>query len=200
MRDLELIIIDDCSTDASLDILQFYAEHDKRVKWISTPHNMGQARATNLGAELATGDYFAWHHSDDNYHPDFLNRLLATKADVAYSAYAFLGKDGKEGRVPYDLATLKYDFQKLKNNCYLCCGAMIYKREIFEKLGGYDVSFETSCDWDFSIRACELAGDVAVVPEVLFYYRDWHTHSNRYRISEKVRKDNRKRIADKHGL
>lgn len=197
--DFEFIIVDDGSTDKCPEIIALYASLDDRIKVHTLPVNTGQAEATNYGAKFATGEYMAWHHSDDNYHSEFLEKLLATDADVAYGSFAQITVDGEISKYGDNLDNFTFDIERLKHKCYLSCLAMIYKRSIFEKLGGYDASFETSTDWDFSVRACELANTVELVPEVLAYYREWHPHSNRHRISESVRNNNRRRIREKHG-
>lgn len=200
MEDFEFIIVDDASDDKCPEIIALYASFDDRIKHHTLPVNMGQAHATNYGAKFAKGEYMAWHHSDDNYHPEFLEKLLATGADVAYSAFAQFTIDGEVTRYGTDLDNFTFDLERFKSKCYLSCQVMIYKRSIFEELGGYDDSFETCTDWDFSLRACQAARTVELVPEVLGYYREWHPQANRRRISESIRNDNRRRIRQKYGV
>lgn len=82
---VEIIVIDDGSTDNSLTILKDLAKQDSRIK-VFHQINMGQGLARNVGLENATGDYVAFVDSDDFVHPDIYVRLLSLalkyKADV----------------------------------------------------------------------------------------------------------------------
>ena len=64
LRDLELICVDDGSTDGSLEILHEYEKADSRVK-VLTQHNMGAGAARNKGLAIATGEYLSFLDSDD---------------------------------------------------------------------------------------------------------------------------------------
>lgn len=66
---LELIMVDDCSTDDSADKIRQLAARDPRVKAISTPRNSGPYVAKNMGLALATGDLITGHDADDWAHP-----------------------------------------------------------------------------------------------------------------------------------
>jgi len=85
-RRLELIVIDDCSTDDTAEIAGRYARHDARVRLLHMPHNGGPAAARNAGFDAAHGRWIALLDSDDTYAPQRLARLLelaeANAADV----------------------------------------------------------------------------------------------------------------------
>ena len=70
--DIELIVVDDCSTDDTFDIAQRYAEQDNRVTVIRQPRNMGAYAARNAGARISTGDFITVHDCDDWSHPQKL--------------------------------------------------------------------------------------------------------------------------------
>jgi glycosyltransferase involved in cell wall biosynthesis len=91
-KDIEILCVNDGSTDDSLGILNEYAAKDSRVK-VFTKRNEGKgaASARNLGADNATGKYIQFLDSDDFFEPDMVERLAekaeATNADVVvYSA------------------------------------------------------------------------------------------------------------------
>ena len=65
LQDIQIICIDDCSTDSSLKILQQYAERDKRIHIIRLEENVGQAIARNRGLQIADGEYIMMLDSDD---------------------------------------------------------------------------------------------------------------------------------------
>lgn len=72
LNDIQIVCIDDCSTDSSANILQQYAQRDSRIVVMKTPHNSGQAVARNLGLTQACGQYTTMLDSDDWYAPDTL--------------------------------------------------------------------------------------------------------------------------------
>ena len=74
-RDFELVLIDDGSTDRSLEVMSAYA--DPRIRVVSNARNLGIPQTRNRGLELATGDYLAWLDSDDHACPDRLEREVA---------------------------------------------------------------------------------------------------------------------------
>ena len=76
--DIEIICINDASTDCSLNILQTYAKKDNRVKVLETPLNSGSAKARNAGLRLATGDFIAFVDSDDWVSNDAFEQIYNT--------------------------------------------------------------------------------------------------------------------------
>jgi glycosyltransferase involved in cell wall biosynthesis len=74
--DLELITIDDSSTDGSLQILESFAQADARVRIITRPNSGRPAVPKNNGIAAATGDYICFLDQDDLYHPDRLRQLV----------------------------------------------------------------------------------------------------------------------------
>lgn len=72
LRDIQIVCIDDCSTDSSSQIISYYASHDPRIVSLRTPQNSGQAEARNLGLSVAEGEYTTMLDADDWYAPDAL--------------------------------------------------------------------------------------------------------------------------------
>lgn len=89
-RDLEVICINDGSTDKSADILRQYAEKDERIIAINQ-ENAGVSAARNVGLDMATGDFVAFVDSDDRVHPQYFEILLfaqkATGAEIVACRY-----------------------------------------------------------------------------------------------------------------
>jgi len=90
LKDIEIICINDCSTDKSLVILKEYARKDERVKIIDFKKNQGVSVARNSGMKIAKGEYIGFCDSDDYVDLDFYEKLheLAKKknADIAKAA------------------------------------------------------------------------------------------------------------------
>jgi glycosyltransferase involved in cell wall biosynthesis len=75
-RNLEILLIDDCSTDASPEICADYAQRDSRIRVLRNAVNCGQAVARNVGLDAAQGEYVAFVDSDDLISPDYIEVLL----------------------------------------------------------------------------------------------------------------------------
>jgi len=103
---LELIIVNDCSTDNTLKIVNGYAKKDSRVKIISNEINLKLPQSLNFGFAEATGEYLTWTSDDNQYHKDALERLSSIlncndKVDLVYSDYTVIEKDGIKTLVQY---------------------------------------------------------------------------------------------------
>ena len=88
LADIEIICVNDGSTDNSLQILQKYAAQDNRIKIINQP-NQGLSAARNSGIDVATGEFIGFVDSDDYIAPDFYETLYTVakkyKANIAAS-------------------------------------------------------------------------------------------------------------------
>lgn len=82
-KDLQILLVDDASTDSSLAIAKQYATQDSRITLLSQPH-AGQSAARNLGMAHAKGDYIAFVDADDALEPDWCERHLAAIEGVDY--------------------------------------------------------------------------------------------------------------------
>lgn len=89
-RNLELIIVDDCSSDGTLQVAERLASEDNRVRVLKTPRNLGGAGARNLGMANARAPYVAFLDGDDLWAPEKLARqracMQATGASLCYTA------------------------------------------------------------------------------------------------------------------
>lgn len=76
LRDIQVVCVDDASTDHSLDVLQRYAAIDDRIEVVALPRNHGQAHARNVGLRQAKGDFICFLDSDDWMADDCLERAV----------------------------------------------------------------------------------------------------------------------------
>ena len=74
-EDFEIIIVDDCSTDKTPEIIKKFKNHDSRIKCLKTPINSGTGYALNLGFSIATGQYQTWFAGDNWMNQDCLEEL-----------------------------------------------------------------------------------------------------------------------------
>lgn len=86
LKDIEIICIDDCSTDNSLAILKDYIARDSRIKLIELPQNQGAGNAKNAGLKLASGEYLSFVDPDDyidlNFYEELYKNAVTLNADV----------------------------------------------------------------------------------------------------------------------
>lgn len=117
--DWEMIIIDDCSTDQSLSIIEQYVKKEPKIRFISSQHNAGPANARNIGIQYATGQYIAFLDSDDIWFPHKLEKQIdfMQKNDVVltFSSYDII--DSKNSLIGSVNAPLHLSFgEELKGN------------------------------------------------------------------------------------
>jgi glycosyltransferase involved in cell wall biosynthesis len=90
----EMIIVDDCSTDDSKEIVKRYIQEDKRIKLISNQENIGVAQSRNRAIEEANGDYIALLDSDDIWVPNKLEKQIELMEEknilMSFSAYTII--------------------------------------------------------------------------------------------------------------
>lgn len=179
LKDIEIICIDDGSTDNSLKILEEYAKKDKRLVIIHQ-NNQGVSAARNLGLEIIRGEYFGFVDSDDWVDLDFFEKLYNTAkkydADLACAGIIRKYPSSKE-RVKlnikkekiYTLTSEKYKIAEIPRKSYIY--NKIYKTSEFEKTNLKFPSFWSFEDIYFSIRILYYLKKMVTVPNTNYYYR-----------------------------
>jgi glycosyltransferase involved in cell wall biosynthesis len=186
-RDFELVIVDDGSTDGSYAIAERYrTKHPERIVLVSQ-ENRGLAGARNTALRAASGRVFALLDSDDGWHPQFLEsqmRLLDTHPDVAIVSGNALNRGGIEDGRPAqpvpdprpapDLVSILAD----ETAVFIMS---LFRREVVDRIGGFDEDFRTNEDYDFWIRAGLAGFKFLRNPEPLGFYR---RHANSLSASD----------------
>lgn len=120
-RNWELLLVNDCSTDGTAQVIEEYLERvkDDRIRLISLPVNSGAASARNTGLAESKGRYVAYLDADDLWEPEKLERQMAfmeeKQAAFSFTGYEFADEQGKGlGKIVRVPATLNYR-QALKN-------------------------------------------------------------------------------------
>lgn len=140
LRDFELIVIDDCSTDRSMEIVGGYARQDPRIYVLQNSENHGVAYCRNWGIREAAGKYVAFLDSDDIWAEDKLERQVSllerTGAQLTCASYDFIDEDGRSILRPH-LVPEKIDFYSiLRENIILvstvCADAALLKEHPFQ--------------------------------------------------------------------
>ena len=100
----ELLVVDDCSKDDSLQLIQQKAQSDDRIRIIALEHNAGVANARNVGIKEAKGEFIALLDNDDLWTEDKLERQLALAqkgADIVYCSYDFIDEQNNSIKKPF---------------------------------------------------------------------------------------------------
>lgn len=134
-KDLELIIVDDCSSDGTKSIVLSLAAEDDRVHYFRHEKNQGACIARNTGIEAAKGDYIAFQDSDDIWHLDKLekqmNSIIKSNADVVFCKYNRL-LDGKLVEIGPSQYTEGF-LDPVVNLFSIGTQTLLGKREVFEE-------------------------------------------------------------------
>ena len=159
-KNIEVIVVNDGSTDNTSEIARQYP-----VKLVEK-NNGGAASARNAGIKIADGFYILPLDGDDKISPLYIERTIG-KGDIVGVMQQTFG-DCEIATIPMENPQVKDFLQGNRiNNCSL------YKREIWEKIGGYDECelIKGYEDWDFWLRAVKAGYRVNVIKEKLFFYR-----------------------------
>lgn len=178
-KDFEFIIVNDGSADNTLKAIEDF--NDKRIRIISFPTNRGIVDALNEGIKASAGTYIARQDSDDISLPERLEKqirvfeaaqglvLVATQIRVVSDIPAF---DTQSLEDYFSRVTTREGIRNEFANCSnpICHPTVMFRKDIFDELGGYRKEYEFAEDMDLWFRMIKV-GDMAKVPEKLVVYR-----------------------------
>ncbi|WP_152656814.1 glycosyltransferase family 2 protein [Oceanobacillus sp. CFH 90083] len=168
----EMIIVDDCSTDRTAEIVKSYAEKDGRIHLTVLEENQGSAITRNTAMNQSKGRYLAFLDSDDLWLPEKLEKQLAFMQDngVAFSftQYVRMNEDGTDtGAISTAPATVMYE--DLMKRCVIGCLTVMLDRE---RIGERRmVNIRTRQDYAFWLEITRHGHFAYGLPEVLARYR-----------------------------
>ncbi len=173
--DFEYIIIDDCSTDNTWELIQRYAESDSRIVAIKNEHNLGISGNRNKGVILAKSDYVAWQDADDISVPErlawqykymeensavgIIGGFLHFFDDMGYSSVR------RYSEYDVDLRRRIFRYSPVPQP------AAMIRRRCFDEVGLYDLRFPPAEDLDMSFRI-GTRYRFANLQKVLVHYRE----------------------------
>jgi glycosyltransferase involved in cell wall biosynthesis len=167
-QNIELIIVNDCSTDSTLEIANQYAQIDARVKVVNNIENKKLPASLNIGHKLADGAYITWTSDDNIYETnaieELVNDLIENNAEVVYSDFFLIDNFGKRIK--------EVELLGLENLIFgnFIGASFLYKKEVFEKNNGYDETLFLLEDYDFWLRAL-IHSKYYKVNKFLYNYR-----------------------------
>jgi glycosyltransferase involved in cell wall biosynthesis len=169
---IEYIVVDGKSKDGTVDIIKKNEPRfNGRMRWISEP-DQGIYDALNKGIRLATGDIIGFLHSDDVFASSSVIKTIQetfekTNADIAYGDLIYLDNKN-QGKVLRYWKSQPFSLSLLFRGWMPAHPTVFMKKEIYEKQGGYDVSFSISADYDFMLRVLkDISLHYVYLPQVI---------------------------------
>ena len=169
----ELCIADDCSTDPKvLEVLEDYANNDERIKIVVRTENGHISAASNSALTVASGEYVGLLDHDDELTPHALYEVVRLlnehpNADMIYSDE---DKRGMDGRLLSAYFKPDWSPDAFMSRMYSCHFG-VYRRTIFEQIGGFRVGYEGSQDYDLVLRFSEQTNNIFHIPKILYHWR-----------------------------
>lgn len=154
-NNLELIIVDDGSTDNTSDIVRKF--DDERLIYIRHDKNRGLSQARNTGITRAKGDYIAYLDVDDEWHEDKLEKNVEFSKHLGEKFFLFSNAEYYhfDGSMKYDwspsIKSGEYDY---KGYSVTAPSNWFFNKETLDYVGLFDVDFPNFADIDFIVRAC----------------------------------------------
>lgn len=181
LKDIEIICINDGSTDGSLKILQHYAHLDSRIKVIDKP-NSGYGNSMNLGLEYAMGEYVGIVEPDDyidvRMYETLYNISQYRGSDIVKSNYytvddTGINKVNKFGHMVTSSVYKNYEIPNFVKKNHPCIWTAIYRTEFLKKngIGFSNTPGAAFQDVGFNIKSWLFADKIAVTDEAFYYYR-----------------------------
>lgn len=192
-RPIEIIVVDDGSTDQTPDLMAQYAGN-ALVHYIRTT-NQGQPKAKNTGINASTGEFIAFCDADDLWEANKLNVQMPLfnnpRVGVVYSQISNIDEHGNRylPSSAFDCHKGKVTKQLLMSN-FVPFGTAVIRRACIEQNGIFDEQFHMGIDWDLWLRY-SLDWEFAYTRERTYIYRVWSgqmstNYRGRYSYAEKI--------------
>jgi glycosyltransferase involved in cell wall biosynthesis len=189
LKDIEIICVDDKSTDDTTKIIKQYVQKDERIKLIALKNNSGVSIARNTGIDAAAGEYIGFVDPDDYVDLGFYENLYKTAtendADITKADLVIINTNGvcTRGRLN------KFTRQNKLNFSYEFASA-IYRKSFLDK---HNLRFLPAVsvgeDVNFLVKACYLANKIPVIDSVVYFYiRRTDSAYSEYLTHDKIEK------------
>ncbi|MDP9128320.1 MAG: glycosyltransferase [Pseudomonadota bacterium] len=184
-KDIEIVVVDDGSTDGTADLVRSYAAQDPRIKLVQHEKNMGGAAASNKAIESATGEWIAILDADDWFEPTRIEDFLKIAEQYPVDAVAdnlklydhatdeivdrtYHQKDGR--LMMLDTETYIRRDNPLQRHSLGYIQPMFKKQFVTDHNIKYDVSHRYAYDFIFVAEFLLSGGKIAIIPEAYYVY------------------------------
>jgi glycosyltransferase involved in cell wall biosynthesis len=173
LREIEIIIVDDGSTDDSREVAQrLIDEHPARIQLIAQSNCGAPGQVRNVGIDRARGEYILCLDADDKIGPEFLRACVAAldaapQAGIAYADFQMFDEADTLQQPPPSWNS------RVECDCNFVGSASVFRRRAWEQAGGYetDLAMVGYEDWDFWVSCVEQGWTGVKAPGALWYYR-----------------------------
>ena len=188
-QNIEILVIDDCSSDNSVEVLRRYESHPK-VRLVLREDNGGWVTVSNQGLEMSSGEYIIFANCDDDCDPHLIERLVASlkgkpTGGIAFCRSLMIDKNGEI--IGDDLRVRERSFQEkcatdtlitrhemsrfLLHSCVIPnLSAALIRKRCFDRVGMLSRDYRVCSDWEFFFRVAREF-DFAYVAEPLNKFR-----------------------------
>jgi len=172
--DWELIIVNDCSSDNTREIINKFELNDPRIHVVENDTNQKLPKSLNIGFRKAMGEYLTWTSDDNIYHSNAIEKMTSY-LDNNNSVMVCAGMEWIDEEGTFIKRHMKYshDFMMI-NDCVGAC--FMYKREVLDTVGEYDTSLFLVEDYEYWLRILFRYKNISYIDESLYTYR-FHRNS-----------------------
>lgn len=194
-KNWECIVVDDSSTDYTLELMEFYINTDSRFSYFKRPKNRvkGANACRNYGLELSKGAYVNWFDDDDLMHPQKLERQLNSLENTDHhftvcQTLVFADNINKtlKLRNSYIISDQTF-YDYLTMNIGWMTPAALWKKDFLVRNNfKFDEELQAAQEWEFHCRILNKFPEYAKIEDPLVFIRK-HEHSITYNLNEKLR-------------
>jgi glycosyltransferase involved in cell wall biosynthesis len=183
---IEVIVLDDHSTDRTSAIVHEYAAGDGRVHYLKPAKRVGLTQGRNELLRASRGEYLTYLDADDIYMPGKVEEevdFLATHQEYALVycniIFFFDGVPGTTYRHRYTFYSGEDVFPHLLEMMFIANTSTMFRREVYDRLGGYRTDLGLVEDWEYFLRLTYAGYKIAFLDRDLVRYRlRWDSHTN----------------------
>lgn len=191
----ELIVVDDCSSDVTPEIIASYVARDPRIQSIRHTSNQKLPASLNTGHAAARGSYLTWISDDNRFLPpaiEEMTRFLENHptVGVVYADCVLIDDTGQYLRDFPAQPASRLAYMNALRACFL------YRRSVYETLGGYDTELFLAEDYEYWLRAYRQF-ELAPFHKILYQYR-WHDQSLTKSVSRRAVRASIERALRRH--
>jgi glycosyltransferase involved in cell wall biosynthesis len=165
----ELIVVDDLSTDQTVNIVKSYLLKSEKIKFFQNEVNLGDYPNRNRGVSYANGDFICFVDSDDKLLPETIKTLVDLFAEKPDFNFAMTWQHSKDR---FELsgfdAIRKHFFER--NFLNIGPGETFYRKSFFESIGQYATKYGPANDMYFNLKVCTFS-KINLEPFKFIYYR-----------------------------